>query len=232
MATPPDIQQAAPIKTGEVRVDSNRDFPEGSMLGLPYPINIPARPSPATRFVDNQNRANTTHPKSLPHRQSNARRIIRALYYYLHFQFPHLYFSRVHRVFEIARLSEKDLRLLKILNGPKSALVRAGLTGAGILGARMIEEGGIWPSNALYRTPGTMQLPLPDLANLTPYIGPQEPRASGERNTSAGTPGTQRWELTKELEIFEKEWTAFVDTASQEWTTLNIVSALLLRCAL
>ena len=74
-----------------------------------------------------------------------------------------------------------------------------------------------------------MRLPLPDLASLTPYVGPLRP--SGERNTPVGTSGSHQWPLNERLEIFEKEWTAFVDSASQEWTTLNIVSALLLRCA-
>ena len=232
MTTPPTIGQVASTSAGEIHVDPNRDFPAGSMLGLPNPI-IPTA-SPATCVAppaDDQNRTNAPRPKPSPHRQSKARRIIRTLYYHLHFKFPHLYFSRVNRVFQIARLSEKDLRLLKMLNGPKSALVRAGLMGTGIPWVGSIEEGGTWSSSALDRTPGLMRLPLPDMANLTPHVGPQELRPSGERNTPVGTSESHQWPLTEQLEIFEKEWTAFVDSASQEWTTLNIVSALLLRCA-
>jgi len=77
-----------------------------------------------------------------------------------------------------------------------------------------------------------MWLLLLSLASLTSHIGRQELGASGERKASAGAPGDNQWEHIVEFEIFVEEWTAFVGATSQQWTTLIIVSALLLRSAL
>src|SRR5258708_36912022 len=113
MSTPQTVLQGAPTNTTGAPVDPNRDFPPGSMLALPSPTTMPtpSKASPSTHFllpVGNQDRANAPKPNLPPPRQSNARRIVRAIYHYLHFKFHHLYVSRVQRVLEIARLSEED----------------------------------------------------------------------------------------------------------------------------
>ena len=204
-------------------LDPNTGLPEGSVLAQPNPTNRPNPPS-ATRVAlraDDQSRT--------PRRPSKVRRTALALYYYLHFKFPHLYFSRVHRVFALARLSEEDLRQLMMLNGPTSALVKAGIATTGILWLRTIEEGWIRYPNAITPKLGTILLPPLDDTRLPPQNNGREPQAP---TTPVRTPGAQQWWPTEGLKAFETEWTAFIDAASREWKTLNIVSALLLRYVL
>jgi hypothetical protein len=89
-----------------------------------------------------------------------------------------------------------------------------------------IDDGGVWSANALDSTRRTTS----DLP-YSPGLSATEPGNERPQVEMWGTPRKYHWEVTETLEIFEEEWALFIDGASKEWTTMNIVSALLLRCA-
>jgi hypothetical protein len=210
MATPPSARQEALTSTDEGNGAPQNRLRTGSSrrkhINLP-PISESLPPAPE---VDDRDRANPVHP-SPPHHERSKRHIAQAFYYYLHFTFPYLYLNRVDRVLDIAKLSKKDVNLLMELTGSRRALGLVGMATTAISSPQILDA-------ALHYSPREMRLPLLDYTVLSPHLGPLE------RNMSTGTPTG----LTKELDTFHKEWKSFVTAAIQEWTNLNIVSALLL----
>jgi hypothetical protein len=151
------------------------------------------------------NREQSHPPEDAELTEWSIRRGVRGVYHYLHFNFPHFYRSRIQRVMDAAHLTEDDLMLLMTLNARNGTRRRA-------VPDSWKELIGDFPK-------WTMKLKLnPNSDEVTPRISTQ----------SLGTPNSRKLVLPEALKRFHKEWETFTANASREWTTLNIVSALLL----
>lgn len=143
--------------------------------------------------------------------------------YYIHFGLPFLYRNRVQRVMDSAHLSYSDVKLLMALNAPNRA--QRGRVGGDIkawLG--FLETLKDWDELTGSFPQWSMKLKLnPNSDEVTPlsHLIPL-PSTRPTRTSSGG-----RVVLTESLERFHNEWKAFLKNINSEWTTLNIVSALM-----
>jgi len=184
------------------------------------------------------------------------REITRQIYRHLLLRLPSLYFNRVGRVFQEARMSKPDLELLISRATATHAILVGGVIALGVGGANIAtaqggEEGKRWVVDVLdgvtgtpRRSFGTPKHPseregLSDAANnwRSPspsprfsVLGLHEPEASQATLADTVPPGEQ-WTVPHvpwSLERFKGEWEDFVIGLIKEWKTLNILSALLL----
>ena len=148
---------------------------------------------------------------------------IRDNYYHLLFGIPFLYQNRFQRIIDTAHLSDSDLKLLMALNARNRGHARRGRPLKDWLKAiETLEDwDGLLGPFPLY----SMKLKLnPNADEVTPVRGTIPLPGINQ----PGNGGGGRLVLTAALETFHQDWKTFIKSASYEWTTLNILSALLL----
>ena len=155
----------------------------------------------------------------------SARQAIRDFYYHLLFGIPFLYRNRVQRIIDDAHLSDRDLRLLMALNARNQSHWRRMTRNLDGL-PKAIETSKDWEGLIGNFPPWSMKLKLnPNPDEITPLGMRQTITIPG--TTQPGIAGG-RPVLTDALKTFHTGWETFIKNISHEWTTLNIVSALIL----
>ena len=186
--------------------------------------------------------------------------IVRQIYRHLLLRLPSLYFNRVGRVFQEARISKPDLELLISRATATHAVLVAGAIALGVGGGNIPtaqggEEGRRWREDVLDGITGTPRQSFgtprhpsereglfdghaPGPSWDTPEFGP----SPSPKFTPLGFHGAEASQATladrsptgeqwpRSLERFKTEWEHFVMGLIKEWKTLNILSALLLTC--
>ncbi len=212
---------------------------------LPSPVVIAleasdsmSSPQVAPKHVPNHDTGNAGHPRSQgDDSQYNfatvsagwgIRCIFRDFYFYLHFGIPLSYQSRVQRVMDTAHLSYSDLKLLMALNA------RNREQGGRVFGdirswLGFLETLEDWDGLTGNFPQRSMKLKLnPNSDEVTPL--PSHIPLPGTRPSRTSSGGDGRLVLTEPLERFHNEWKIFLKNISNEWTTLNIISALMVTC--
>jgi len=199
----------------------------------PWPSDSMSTPPVAPNHAPAHNTNNVGHPLlqegdsqyNLPTNSTewSIRYAIRDFYYYLHFGIPFLYRNRVQRVMDAASLSYSDLKLLMALNA-ENREQRGRMAGDTKAWLRCLDTLKDWEGLTGSFPERSMKLklnPNPDEVTPLPYVIPL-PGTKQSRTSSGGKPA-----LTEALGRFHVEWKTFIKSTSNEWTTLNIVSALM-----
>lgn len=151
--------------------------------------------------------------------------IFRDFYFYLHFGIPFSYQSRIQRVMDTAHLSYSDLKLLMALNA-RNREQRGRVFGDIKEWLGFLETLEDWDGLTGNFPRRSMKLKLnPNSDEVTPL--PSQIPLPGTRTFRTTSGGGGRPVLTEPLERFHNEWKVFLKNISNEWTTLNIISALM-----
>lgn len=160
---------------------------------------------------------------SVGSREWSARGTIRDAYYHLLFGIPFLYRNRIQRIIDTAHLSDSDLKLLMALNARNRSHTRRRRDLKEWL--KDIETLEDWDGLIGIFPQWSMKLKLnPNPDEVTPVRQTIPLPSTGQPGLSSGG----KLVLTEALETFHTGWVTFINNASFEWTTLNIVSALML----